>query len=80
MPGGVAGVAAIVVAPLCRSPNRYTQIWGYGTGGTCVASGGGTVLVLFPLVQTHTVYARIPLSQYVAAGDYSDTIAVQALY
>ena len=60
--------------------NGYTQIWGDGTGGTCVASGGGTVLVLFPLVQTFTVYARIPLDQFVAAGAYTDTVAIQVLY
>lgn len=60
--------------------NGYSQIWADGSGGTCVASGGGTVLVLFPLVTAHTVYGRIPGSQFVAAGTYTDTVAISVLY
>ena len=60
--------------------NGYSQVWADGSGGTCVAPGGGTVLVLFPLVTAYTVYGRIPGGQLAAAGTYTDTVAIQVLY
>lgn len=50
-------------------------IWGDGTGATVTQSGtgsGGT--------QALTAYGRVPASQFVAAGNYSDTITVTVTY
>ena len=58
----------------------FNQIWADGLGGTCVITGGGTVLTLFPLVTTHTVYGRILGGQFVATGTYTDTVAINVLY
>lgn len=57
----------------------YNQIWGDGSSGTCVRTGGqaallGTLLTVFPL------YGRIPGGQFVPPGSYSDTIAIEVLY
>lgn len=46
-----------------------TIIWGDGSAGTVVVSGTG-------LVETHTVYGRIPARQNVYVGNYSDIITV----
>jgi spore coat protein U-like protein len=53
----------------------YTTIWGDGTGGSGnIASAGGVN------TQNFTVYGRIPTGQFVAAGNYSDTITVTVTY
>ena len=55
----------------------YTQIRGDGTGGS---QTGGASLALSPgnptQTATGTIYGRIPASQDVAAGAYTDTIVV----
>jgi spore coat protein U-like protein len=64
------------------STAAYTQIIGDGSGGTVagsvgpfrVTAGGGNV------VETETFYGRIPASQDVAPGSYSDVITVTVTY
>jgi spore coat protein U-like protein len=60
----------------------YTQIWGYGSGGTGTVSdsysGSG---VLFAVVsRDYPIYGLIPASQNIAAGLYVDTITVTVNY
>ena len=50
-----------------------TQIWGNGTGGTASVSYGGAGT---GPTYTITVYGRIPASQNVGAGSYSDSLLV----
>ncbi len=55
------------------------NVWADGGASTCVQTGGqagllGTLLTVFP------VYGNIPAGQFVPAGIYTDTIAVQVLY
>jgi len=50
-----------------------TQIWGNGTGGSATVSyGGGGTGPSYAI----TVYGRIPASQNVGAGSYSDSLIV----
>lgn len=60
--------------------NGYSQVWADGLGGTCVINGGGLALVILPMVNTHTVYARIPGGQLVTAGTYNDNVNINVLY
>lgn len=59
----------------------YTQIRGDGTGGS---QTGGASFSLTPgnptQSTTSTIYGRIPASQDVAAGAYTDTIIVTVTY
>lgn len=60
-----------------------TTIWGDGTSGTGVASGsfqhpGLGVGVKFE--QSYSFYGRIPASQNVPVGTYSDSITVTVVY
>lgn len=57
--------------------SNYQTVWGDGNGGTSKVSGGLTVLVS---AQPHTVYARIPGSQNVPAGTFSDALTVTVSY
>jgi spore coat protein U-like protein len=50
-------------------------IWGDGTGGTQVYDGVGNGATL-----DVTVYGRIPASQSVGVGSYSDTVAATVLW
>jgi len=59
---------------LYRDAGR-TQLWGDGTNGTSAASSTGT-----GLVQTFTVYGRVPSSASASVGVYADTITVTATY
>jgi spore coat protein U-like protein len=56
-----------------------TTVWGNGSGSSTV-SGSILVQLLFPTTNNHTVYGRIPASQNVAPGNYSDTITVTVNY
>lgn len=72
-----SGAAYLGYNLFCDS--SYSQIWGDGGSGTCVATGGqagllGTLLTVYP------VYGRIPGGQYVAPGSYSDIVAIEVLY
>jgi spore coat protein U-like protein len=51
-----------------------TTIWGDGTGGTATQAGTGN-----GAAQNLTVYGRIPVGQYVAAGSYVDTTVTVTL-
>lgn len=59
---------------LYANPVR-TSVWGDGAGGTVTVSDGYT-LGLLTTTRTYTMYGRIPGSQNVPAGNYSDTIVV----
>jgi spore coat protein U-like protein len=52
-----------------------TTLWGDGTSGTSTRNSTGT-----GLVQSFTVYGRIPASALATVGSYSDTITVTATY
>lgn len=65
---------------LYRDAGR-TSVWGDGSGGTAIVSGGFLLSVLVPVSATHTVYGRLPGLQTTAtAGSYTDTITVTVTY
>lgn len=65
---------------LYRDAGR-TSVWGDGTAGSAVVSGGFLLSVLVPVSATHTVYGRIPaLQTSVPVGSYTDTITVTVSY
>lgn len=49
-----------------------TTIWGDGSGGTDSVTGTGT-----GLLQSLTVYGRVPASQNVPVGSYSDLVTAE---
>jgi spore coat protein U-like protein len=53
----------------------HTLVWGDGTGGSNTVASTGT-----GVVQTFTVYGRIPSSASATVGTYADTITVTASY
>jgi spore coat protein U-like protein len=55
--------------------NAYGTIWGDGSGGTTTVAGTGN-----GAAQAVTVYGRIPPSQFVAAGSYTDHVTVTVNY
>ena len=57
----------------------YTQVWGDGSGQTCVVNGG-RVLLLGGLLTPYPVYGRINGGSFVPAGSYNDTVTVEVLY
>lgn len=57
----------------------YTSIWGNGTGGTSTVSDSMPIL-LVASSKSYSVYGRIPASQSVPTGVYSDTITVTVTY
>lgn len=59
---------------LYRDAGR-TLLWGDGTSGTTAASSTGT-----GLLQSFTVYGRVPASASASVGVYADTITVTATY
>lgn len=59
----------------------HTTVWGDGTGGSSVVSGGLTLSVLTGVNVSHTVYGRIPAQQAAAQpGAHADTITVTISY
>lgn len=65
--------------------NLYTNaahvtIWGDGTGGSSQVSDGYLIQLLFPVQRNYPVYGRIPASQNLPAGTYTDTIVVTVNY
>lgn len=86
-PRKLASGANLLDYNLYRNSAR-TTIWGNGSGGTSTVGGSFTLgnCVLFLLCsdetesRNHTVYGRIPASQNVPAGSYSDTITVTVNY
>ena len=64
---------------LYTSPAR-TIVWGDGTGGSSVVSGGA-LLTIGGFTQQHTVYGRVSSGQTTtAAGAYADTIVITITY
>lgn len=59
---------------LYTNPGR-TVVWGDGTSGTGTVAGTGN-----GTSQAITVYGRIPISQLVGQGSYSDTITATVTY
>jgi len=56
----------------------YSTVWGDGVQGS---SFSGTMLLgLFSRTQTRTVYGRIPASQQVNSGNYSDGPVMTIIY
>jgi spore coat protein U-like protein len=55
--------------------NAYTSIWGDGTSSTVTQAGTGN-----GSAQSLTVYGRIPASQFVTAGSYTDRVTVTVTY
>lgn len=53
----------------------YSSIWGDGTAGTVTQAGIGN-----GSAQPMTVFGRIPASQFVASGSYTDTVTVSVIY
>lgn len=56
-----------------------TTVWGDGSGATSTVSDS-YALALLAVTRQYPVYARIPGSQNVAAGAYTDTIVVTVDY
>jgi spore coat protein U-like protein len=59
--------------------NTYATVWGDGTGAT-VRVYDSYLLGLGGAVINYTAYGRIPATQNVRAGSYSDTIIVTVTY
>jgi spore coat protein U-like protein len=57
---------------LYRDPAR-TQIWGDGTAPSSVQTNARRN-------RTYTFYGRVPAGQWVAAGNYADTITITVVY
>lgn len=72
--------AATLQYQLYRDAAR-SSVWGDGTAGTALVSGGFLLSVLVPVSATHTVYGRLPGLQTTAPpGSYTDTITVTVTY
>lgn len=56
-----------------------TTVWGDGSGGTVKVSDG-YALALLSVTRHYTVYARLPATQNVVAGAYTDTLTVTVNY
>ena len=69
----VGGVATLDYS-LYSDAGRST-VWGDGTGGSSTVASSGT-----GVLQTFTVYGRIPSSAAATIGTYVDTITVTATY
>lgn len=61
------------------SDSNRSQIWGDTTSGTVSVSDGYTMVGLSNTT-SYTVYGRIPASQNVTAGLYTDTITISVIY
>lgn len=87
--GGAASYAPrkMALASNNLNYNLYTDnarsiVWGDGTGGTSTKTGSmhGTGLLFSSVTDDHTVYGRIPGSQNIPAGAYTDLITVTVNY
>lgn len=63
----------------------YTTVWGDNTGGSVSRSGtvlvpGCLILICASGTALETVYGRLPASQIVPAGSYTDSITVTLTY
>lgn len=57
----------------------FTSIWGDGTGGTVTVSDSYTSIGL-STTRNYTVFGRIPASQFVNTGTYTDSVLVTVTY
>ena len=55
-----------------------TQVWGDGIQGATFS--GSFLISIIASFRTHTAYGRIPASQVVNAGDYSDTLVMTVVF
>ena len=55
--------------------NTYVTVWGDGTGSSAVVSGSGILGT-----KIHNVYGRIPATQAVNQGVYTDVVSVNLSY
>lgn len=60
------------------SNSSRTMVWGDGVQGSAIS--GSLFLQLVATSRVHTVYGRIPESQLVNAGDYSDELVMTVIY
>jgi len=58
----------------------FASIWGDGTGGTVTISDSYTAVVIGPVTRNYTVFGRIPASQFVNPGTYTDAVLVSVTY
>ncbi len=61
------------------SSSSYGSVWGDGTGGSSPQSDA-YLLGLGSTIKNYPIYGRIPASQIVGAGTYSDSIVVSVTY
>ncbi len=57
----------------------FTSIWGDATGGTVTVSDSYTSIGL-STTRNYTVFGRIPISQFVNTGTYTDAVLVTVTY
>ena len=57
----------------------FTSIWGDATGGTVTVSASYTSIGL-STTRNYTVFGRIPASQFVNTGTYTDSVLVTVTY
>lgn len=57
----------------------YSAIWGDGSSGTSTVSDGYSLSLLSRTIP-YTVFGRIPASQAVGAGSYTDTITISVVF
>jgi len=57
----------------------YTQVWGDGTSGTSYVTDG-YLLGVGSVTKNYTAYGRVPASQSVGPGAYTDSITVLLTY
>lgn len=61
--------------------NARTTIWGNGTSSTSMVSDSYNIIIaITPIVRSYTAYGRIPASQNVTSGTYTDTLDVTVTY
>jgi spore coat protein U-like protein len=57
----------------------YATVWGDGTDGSATVGGTGTGIGA-AFNQTTTIYGRIPQTQNLSSGTYTDTVVVSLTY
>lgn len=57
-----------------------TTVWGDGTSSTQYITDGYLLQVIGPVSKSYNVYGRIPGSQNVKAGAYTDTVTILITY
>ncbi len=59
--------------------SAYGVPWVDGVGASCLGSGGASGF-LGSLVTPFTVFGKIPSGQFIASGNYNDSITIEVLY